>query len=173
MQIFAVDSDPYLSAQMLCDKHVVKQILESNQLLCAEFWQQGISAPYRQTHVNHPCRKWIHESQDNFDWLIHHGFSLCREYTYRYKKIHKSQAILQWCLENSHRLNFDSADLTDFAIAISPDKACRSVGGFDLLKSTTKYKLYYKLDKPFAKWQYSERPYWMDMEVEEIVEIFG
>ena len=33
MNIFVLDSDPAIAAQMLCDKHVVKMILESAQLL--------------------------------------------------------------------------------------------------------------------------------------------
>ena len=34
MNIFALDKSPEVSAQMSCDKHVVKMILESAQLLC-------------------------------------------------------------------------------------------------------------------------------------------
>ena len=37
MNIFAVDKDPKISAQQLCDKHVVKMILESAQMLCAVY----------------------------------------------------------------------------------------------------------------------------------------
>ena len=33
MNIFYVDKDPMIAAQMMCDKHVVKMILESAQLL--------------------------------------------------------------------------------------------------------------------------------------------
>ena len=34
MNIFYLDTDPVLAAQMQCDKHVVKMILESAQMLC-------------------------------------------------------------------------------------------------------------------------------------------
>ena len=34
MNIFYLDRDPVKAAQMSCDKHVVKMILESAQMLC-------------------------------------------------------------------------------------------------------------------------------------------
>ena len=34
MNIFYLDKDPVVAAQMSCDKHVVKMILESAQMLC-------------------------------------------------------------------------------------------------------------------------------------------
>ena len=34
MNIFYVDRDPVKAAQMMCDKHIVKMILESAQMLC-------------------------------------------------------------------------------------------------------------------------------------------
>ena len=34
MNIFALHESPEVSAEMACDKHVVKMILESAQLLC-------------------------------------------------------------------------------------------------------------------------------------------
>ena len=33
MNIFILDKDPYLAAQMLCDKHIPKMIVESAQML--------------------------------------------------------------------------------------------------------------------------------------------
>ena len=35
MNIFYLDKDPIIAAQMSCDKHVVKMILESAQMLCS------------------------------------------------------------------------------------------------------------------------------------------
>ena len=34
MNIFYLDRDPKIAAQLACDKHVVKMILESAQMLC-------------------------------------------------------------------------------------------------------------------------------------------
>ena len=34
MNIFCLDKDPVKAAQMMCDKHIVKMLLESAQLMC-------------------------------------------------------------------------------------------------------------------------------------------
>ena len=34
MNIFYVDKDPKTAAKMMCDKHIIKMILESAQMLC-------------------------------------------------------------------------------------------------------------------------------------------
>ena len=72
MNIFVVNKDPVIAAQELCDKHIVKMILESAQMLCASF-EQG-TAPYKRTHYNHPCTKWIRKSQA--DWCDNHYHEL-------------------------------------------------------------------------------------------------
>ena len=41
MNIFYLDSDPIIAAQMQCDKHVVKMILESTQLLYTANHENG------------------------------------------------------------------------------------------------------------------------------------
>lgn len=63
------------------------------------------AAPYRKTHVNHPMAKWCRTSVDNFTWALEHGLSLCREYTYRFSKKHKTETVLNWYLNNPPRLN--------------------------------------------------------------------
>ena len=37
MNIFLLDKDPKIAAQYHCDKHVVKMILESAQMLCSAY----------------------------------------------------------------------------------------------------------------------------------------
>ena len=39
MNIFILNEDPEIAAQELCDKHVVKMILETAQMLCSAFSQ--------------------------------------------------------------------------------------------------------------------------------------
>jgi len=90
MNIFILDTNPVIAAQMQCDKHVVKMCLETTQLLSTV-----AGGPYKPTHVNHPCTKWAGECLANFDWLMWHGMALCQEYTYRYDKIHKCEAVLK------------------------------------------------------------------------------
>ena len=96
MNIFVLHSDPIKAAQMMCDKHIVKMILESNQMLSTVARKHGYNAPYRSTHGNHPCTLWAGESNANWYWLIRHSRALCEEYTARYGRTHKSQAVPEW-----------------------------------------------------------------------------
>ena len=104
-------------------------ILEATQLLCTAFWMQGIEAPYRKTHFNHPSAIWARTSKGNFDWLLTHATALCDEYTFRYGKFHKSSSILTWVNQNRNQLKFDTIEQTEFADAISQEQ-----------RSTTEWK---------------------------------
>jgi hypothetical protein len=161
MNIFSTSPCPEQSAKWLVDKHCVKQILESCQLLCTAFHTQGINAPYKPTHKNHPSSIWTRQSAENFQWLISHTYGILKEYSERYKKIHKSSQVLKWCDDHYHLLGFDSNDLTPFAIAISNDSVCRALSYFDTLSATEKYKAYYFFDKNhLASWKEKNPPYW-------------
>ena len=89
MNIFVLDRDPKTAAYMMCDKHVVKMILESAQMLSAVLDHQykkeyrggdgsvieqfGLPG-YPKAHAKHPCTLWLKESQANF----YFGFALYR-----------------------------------------------------------------------------------------------
>ena len=95
MQIFGVDEDPRSAAVSLGDRHVVKMCLETAQILCTVMSVNGIQAPYRPTHVNHPCVRWAAESDRNWDWLHAHGLELAREYQFRYRRQHACQSVIE------------------------------------------------------------------------------
>lgn len=162
MQIFFTHSSPSQAAMWLCDKHVLKQGLESVQLLCTAFHEQGIEAPYRSSHVKHPSSIWTRASYDNFQWLIAHAHSIFDEYTARYGKIHKSQAVLDWCEDNAYQLSFDTFDLTPFAIAISDDCECRKLPDFESMSAIEKYRAYVKLDKAHIHAWKRNKPHWIN-----------
>ena len=152
MNIFVLDRDPIRAATMLCDKHVVKMVVETAQMLCTTAAANGqIGVPYRSTHKKHPCTLWVNESKDNWDWLIAHGEEMCAEYTRRYGKIHKTQSVIEWC-KHSGTAPRNSIGLTPFKLAMPsvykhPD-AVRA------------YRDYYKGEKAgFATWR-SEPPQW-------------
>lgn len=91
MNIFYLSTDPEKAAQMMYNKHVVKMILESAQLLCtAHVISDGENAdvPYKVTHKNHPSAIWARESTSNYKWLYDHMIALGEEYTRRYGKKH-------------------------------------------------------------------------------------
>jgi hypothetical protein len=91
MNIFYLHKDPTKAANAQYNKHVVKMILESAQLLCtAHIILDGdnASVPYKSTHKNHPSAIWTRESSENYKWLYKHMLALGDEYTRRYGKKH-------------------------------------------------------------------------------------
>ena len=93
MNIFYLDKCPIKAAQVQYNKHVVKMILESAQLLCtAHHCIMGSDAdvPYKATHRNHPSAIWARRSAENYTWLYRHFIALCEEYTKRYGRTHLS-----------------------------------------------------------------------------------
>ena len=153
MNIFAVDTDPKIAAQQLCDKHVVKMILESAQMLCSVF--PNGDAPYRRAFYNHPCTKWARESAENYEWLLDHAYAMCQEYTRRYGKVHKSLDAISWCGSNYHKLNIPRKGLTKIPQAM-PEQYKNSCG-------VTAYRSYYNGEKAyFAKWSKRETPSWFN-----------
>ena len=94
MNIFYLDRDPKIAAQMMCDKHVVKMILESAQMLSTahrvldgdEYADKN--GLYKKAHVNHPSSIWVRCSYQQYKWLYDHMVALMEEYTYRLSLIH-------------------------------------------------------------------------------------
>ena len=120
MNIFILDENPELCAQYHCDKHVVKMILESAQLLATAVQEKArIEGLYKPTHRNHPCGIWTRRSRANFLWLGELAKQLCIEYTFRYKKDHKSLDMIKKCLDLQELVQPGS--LTPFAKAM-PDE---------------------------------------------------
>ena len=94
MNIFFLHINPEECAKMHINKHVVKMILESIQLLCSvhHFYPSGKEIKIMKlTHKNHPSAIWTRESLSNYNWLLDLTKELCKEYTYRYDKIHKCE----------------------------------------------------------------------------------
>jgi len=92
MNIFYLDKDPVKAAQAQYNKHVVKMILESAQMLCTAHHVYGNpdDVPYKQAHLNHPSTIWVRENSLHYDWLYEHMIALGNEYTKRYSKQHLS-----------------------------------------------------------------------------------
>ena len=101
MNIFVTSECPEESAKYLDDKRCVKMVLESAQILSTVLEQRMVKAPYRSTHRQHPCVQWAMYSRENYQWLLHHFEALCKEYTARYNKIHKSQAHLDLFIDGA------------------------------------------------------------------------
>ena len=90
MNIFYLHSDPVKAAKLQYNKHVVKMILESAQMLCVAHHVYGNSndVPYKEVHLNHPSTRWTRLCRANYMWLYDHMIALGDEYTKRYGKTH-------------------------------------------------------------------------------------
>lgn len=94
MNIFAVDDNPMLAARALHDRHVVKMVLETAQVLCTVAHGLGLPAAYKPTHKAHPCIVWAGSTHGNARWLVEHGMALCAEYTRRFGRVHASETVI-------------------------------------------------------------------------------
>ena len=106
MNIFYLDKDPIVISEMMCDKHNVKMILESAQMLSTahrvldgdEFADQH--QMYKATHKNHPSAIWARSSDKHYMWLYELFCALSEEYQLRYGKEPKDLVpFCQWSFE--------------------------------------------------------------------------
>lgn len=96
MNIFVLNKNhPQLIAQDLCDIHLNKMYIESMQLLCTYYNRVGYNMPYKSTHINHPCSKWLRENHNNVVWLYDFAWGCSEEWKYRFGKIHGCDTVLQ------------------------------------------------------------------------------
>ena len=153
MNIFVLDKSPIISAQMQCDKHIVKMPLETAQMLCSVWHRYGLGdkVPYKEAHKKHPCTLWAGDSMDNYNWLWLHGMELCFEYTRRYNKIHKcQQVIMDLSYPSPSKFNFDNYFGTPHPQCMPDEYKCASD------ESVLAYRKYYVNDKKdIAKWEKS------------------
>ena len=113
MNIFYLDPDPQICAEMHISKHVVKMIIEYSQLMStAHRFLDGVEyidassgrrikrwrlddereqSLMKASHINHPSAIWCRENKENYKWLYDMWVCLCDEYTYRYGKVHACQ----------------------------------------------------------------------------------
>jgi len=164
VNIFYLDKNPQRCAQMHVDKHCVKMILEYAQLLSTAHrildGHQSIglsktgrkqtryvlsddreSILYSATHINHPSAVWCRQSIANYIWLAELLEECCKEYSYRYGKIHKVESSgLMQILKNVLPINMSDKPFTEPTPAM-PDE-CKVPG--DALQS---YRNYYVMNK--------------------------
>lgn len=165
MNIFFLDSNFELAAQYLGNKHLVKAVLETAQLLSTA--QHLLASPvnetkvYRATHVNHPINKWCRANCQNYEWTCRYGLALCKEYTFRYSKRHKSQNVIEYCY-NNYPYNLPLAiDMTPPAQAMPDEyKGPNTIEGV-----VEAYRRYYREDKMRnveCKWTKRKPPEWLE-----------
>lgn len=164
MNIFYLHHHPKICAIYHNDKHVVKMILETVQILytClhmtspdllknSPFNKAGTRRGYKMTHKNHPSCIWVRQSIHNYQWLCRLGKELCKEYTFRYKKIHACQKHIKWLIIQKPNL--------PFTIFTSPTQAMpEKYKNKNTVKAYRDYYIYEK--KSFSQWTNRNPPHW-------------
>ena len=89
MNIFILHQDPRIAAQMYCDKHVPKMVVELYQQMGSAMRRAGVpdalmpltkkGTPLKGGYHNHPCTRWVGDNRKNFCWAAEHGLALCAE----------------------------------------------------------------------------------------------
>lgn len=161
----------------MVDKHVVKMILESAQLLSTAHrlldGQETLGKSktgrnvkryilsdardailYQATHVNHPSSVWARQSVENYNWLVEHFFALGDEYTYRYGKTHKCFGELSYQLQSPPK-NLQDYDMTTMPSAMADEY---KISDDPLIN----YRNYYKNGKQrMHSWKSRNPPEWI------------
>ena len=158
MNIFVLDRDQEKCVQYQNDRHTVKMVLETSQILCSvHHWAGTVGVPYRKTHMHHRCVVWARTSIQNYQWLLRLGFFQVKEYTHRYGKSHQCERVLNWCRDNAPKL--PDSGLTEFV-------QCLPESMPDELKSSdavTSYRNLYMTEKAhLASWKNRSVPDWFN-----------
>ena len=169
MNIFFIHADPVISAKAMTNKHVVKMILESAQMLSTAHLildgvqKTGLSKSgrkqvqydhplkdslYKATHSNHPSSVWCRATSANYQWLYNHFIALCNEYTDRYGKIHITEIKLAKILSNTPT-NIHTAGLSEMPQAMDDVYKVHgdSVAGYRKYYEATKLKLQVDIER--------------------------
>lgn len=176
MNIFAIDKDPIQSAMWMVDKHVVKMILETAQLLSTAHrildgeqytdktktgrnvkrWRlpdDRETVLYSATHINHPSSVWCRANNNNYNWLYCHFLGLLAEYTYRYGKHHKCEIMRDALMRAPYNIKID------YLTPVTPAMPDEYKVPHD---SVASYRNYYRVAKArMHKWTKREVPEWI------------
>ena len=156
MNIFYLSDYPHLCAEYHCDKHVVKMILETAQMLSTAHHEldgeNAILGIYKSTHKNHPSNVWVRESYGNYHYTWSLLYYLLKEYSKRYGKIHATHRLLDPL--SVRPKNIDGTPVHTEPPQCMPDEY--KVKG----DSIQAYRNYYLGEKHFAQWKYTPTPNW-------------
>ena len=177
MNIFRLHDNPTTAAHMMCDKHVVKMVIEYGQLLSTahrildgEEYTDRTKAGrrikrwrlrekslekqiYKACHVNHPSAIWTRENLKNYRWLYDHFVACAKEYEHRYGRVHETFRKLKNILSVAPT-NIKETDNETTMPQCMPDYCKQPI-------VTEGYRKYYRNEKRyFAKWTNREVPRW-------------
>ena len=100
MNIFYLDEDVMKISRMLCDKHSIKMVLESAQMMSTahrtldgDEYANRVGL-YQTVHKNHPSTIWTRTTSGNYAWHFALFSAMLAEYQFRYEKLHKCKVLL-------------------------------------------------------------------------------
>jgi hypothetical protein len=182
VNIFFVNTDPNAAAWAMVDRHVIKMILETAQILSTahrvlDGKEQTVKSKsgrnkkayvlfdsreailYSATHVNHPSTVWARQTSANYEWLLDHFYELAREYTYRYGKIHATVQKLGTSLNRLPK-NIPAAKvITTIPSCMAPEFIVSN-------DPVTNYRNYYNKGKTnLHRWTRRLPPNWIEGEI--------
>ena len=186
MNVFIFDSDHKKRAEMHCQQHLPKLILEQVQLMSAAHRMidgkvvEGVSpngrkrkeyklsdpkmneVVYAASHTGHPCTLYTKETVDNYIWIWEHTKALADEYTYRTGKVHKSWIDLGQVLSNPPR------GLT--ATGLTEPPQCMPEQYKEAGDAVQGYRNYFNAEKQIlqnrpADWGCRPVPYWFERKI--------
>lgn len=179
MNIFYIHENAKQCAEWMVDRHVVKMILETAQMLSTahrvldghmieqqvsmngtrknvkvwklDDWRDDVL--YKATHINHPSAIWVRQSDANYRWLHDHLVALLDEYTHRYGKTHKCQSLCE-PLKNPP-LNIPTGSFTQPTVAMDSSFVISN-------DAVLNYQNYYKHGKKHLfSWTKRQKPDWL------------
>jgi len=160
MNIFFLHTCPELSAKDLCDKHVVKMVLETAQMCSTALRRNGLDplpSTYKTAFKNHPMTLWVGDCKENFMWALDHGLAIGKEYTRRYGRDHKSTQVLQ-DIKDAY---FRNSHYNNLKWHISTPPQCMP-DEFKCDDYVEAYRAYYKVEKAaFLDYTNSQQPAWL------------
>lgn len=175
MNLFYLDDNAEKCAQYHCDKHVVKMILETAQLLSTahrvldgeqyvklsknnrrlKYWRLPDDREeklYQVFGVNHPVSAWVRFSSENYKFAYSLFKELIKEYWFRYDKSHKSEELI---IPLSNLPNNIPDDIFIKPALAMPEQYYNS----DPVKA---YRDYYKFDKKeILSYTKRNKPNWL------------
>lgn len=160
MNIFILDTDPKKAARSLNDRHIVKMILESAQIISTVADRYGYEALYKPTHKNHPCTLWAGNKYENWLWLVEHANEMNEEKIRRFGTSHKSIQVVNYHFKLNHGPVKDGSSIETFVQAM-PSKYRND-------DAVVAYRNYYLNEKQLSKdykipkWTNTNPPDWWE-----------
>lgn len=174
MNIFILHEDPRVSAQMQCDRHATKMVVEQAQMLCfahlvanndKRWVERNITFKLNKGHAKHPCTLWLMEDERHYAWGYRYLQAMLREYDYRYDGLRRGKyagiiqmldALARIPGSKTSALNV-KGEPDEYVLAMNRAPECYSENAVEA------YRRYYVVNKQgFATWKRRRPPTWFE-----------